>query len=333
MKPGRRLLRFLDKFRFEPLVIHQVVDSTRRLSQNFDPDFPILIRFHSFPAYREMLGANWLNWHEHLEIILPVTGSGRFRSGEQVVDFAPGDLLLVDNKKLHGMLDLDGEHRSLVIHFLPEFVYGIGSPRCDAAFLGPFLERTDSALPILRTSDALAGRVHDSLIRLVSAFFSTDPPEDRQAACKLHFLDILYCLRRHFELQDTDTARCVQQRQRVQRLKRLFDFLNENHSQKLRLAEAAAMVGMSETRFKNVFKRTAGETFAQYVIHLRLAKAQHLLRETDLSMAQIACEAGFCDQSHLDNRFKENFRISPKAYRARHKRNGTPVRSTAFVRR
>src|SRR5258708_7654694 len=127
MKQTARLLKFMSRFRFQPLAVHRVVDSKKRLAQTFDPDFPLLMRFYSFPDYREMLGANWLNWHEHLEMILPVTGSGRFRSGEQLIKFQPGDLLLVDNLKLHGMAELNGGHSALVIFFMPEFVYGLGS--------------------------------------------------------------------------------------------------------------------------------------------------------------------------------------------------------------
>jgi len=325
MSASRRLLKFLSKSRFEPLEIHRAVDSKRRLPQTFDPDFPLLMRLYSFPAYREMLGANWLNWHDHLEMILPVAGGGRFRSGDQVVDFVPGDLLLVDNLKMHGMIELNGDHRSLVIYFLPEFVYGVGSCGCDAAFLAPFWERSDEALPVLRGTDPLAGRVHGALMKLAAAYFGTEPVEDKQSTCKLQLLETLYWLRRHFELQGSVSATYAQQRRRVQRLRRLFDFLNENYAQKIRLGEAASMVGMSETRFKGFFKKATGTTFAQHVIHLRLGRASQLLRDTELSMAEIAYETGFCDQSHFDNRFKESFRISPKEYRTRQRRSNAAV--------
>jgi AraC-like DNA-binding protein len=322
MTTPRQLLKFLNRFPFEPLTIHRAVDSKRRLAQTFDSDFPLLLRFYSFPAYREMIGDNWLNWHAHLEMILPVTGSGKFRSGEQIVDFVPGDLLLVDNLKLHGVVELAGNHRSLVIYFMPELVYGAGSCRCDAAFLAPFWERAASAKPVLRHSEPMAEGVHNSLIQLVKNFFGHDSAEDRRVACKLYMLEILYTLRRHFELQGTVSASYAQQRRRVERLQHLFDFLNANAAQRISVGDAASMVGMSETRFKNFFKTTTGTTFAQYVIQLRLSFASQLLRDTDCSMAEIAQRTGFCDQSHLDNRFKESYRVSPKEYRSRHLGNG-----------
>jgi AraC-like DNA-binding protein len=320
MNSPQQLLEYLRALSFEPLTIPRVVDSKRRLVRDFDPSFPLIVRCYSFPAYREMLGANWLNWHEHLEMILPVTGSGRFQLGDQIMEFAPGDLLLVDNQKMHGMMDLSGDHKSLVIFFMPELIYGVGSCQCDAAFLSAFYERADSALPILRANDPLAAGIHASIGELVKTYNSIDTAQDKQAACKLHLLQILHGLRKHFQLQGTVSPDYAQQRQRVQRLKRLFDFLNQHYAQKLKVSEAATMVGMSETRFKEFFKRATGSTFAQYVIQLRLARATQLLRDTELSMAEIAHQTGFCDQSHFDNRFKDSFEVSPKEYRSRHQR-------------
>jgi AraC-like DNA-binding protein len=40
------------------------------------------------------------------------------------------------------------------------------------------------------------------------------------------------------------------------------------------------------------------------------------LRETDRSIADLASEAGFSDQSYFDERFKRAFGLVPKEFRA-----------------
>jgi len=310
------LIETLRRYQFEPLAISRVVDAERQLAQTFDRDFPLMVRFYSFPAYRQMLGEKWLNWHSHLELIVPITGAGRFRAGDHVVDFQPGDVLLVDNLKLHGMLELDGEHRSLVIYFMPELVYRAGACECDAAFLSPFWERADAAEPILRSSAPLAAAVHRSIAALVEAFFGGGPADDRRLICKLRMLELLYGLRQHFENSGGVGAEYTQRRRRLQRLQALFQFLNAHTLDKLRVREAASMVGMSETRFKGFFKEATGTMFARYVVQLRLGRACELLRDSDLSIGEIAQRAGFCDQSHLDNHFRKAFALRPREYRA-----------------
>jgi two-component system response regulator YesN len=63
------------------------------------------------------------------------------------------------------------------------------------------------------------------------------------------------------------------------------------------------------------FKQAAGETFVDYLTHLRIHKARLLLRDENLSIAEISNLVGFADQSYFDKRFKEHFGKSPREYR------------------
>jgi len=57
-------------------------------------------------------------------------------------------------------------------------------------------------------------------------------------------------------------------------------------------------------------------TLVAYMNHVRLSNASRLLCETDRSIAEIASEAGFSDQSYFDKRFKRAFGRTPKEFRA-----------------
>jgi AraC-like DNA-binding protein len=63
------------------------------------------------------------------------------------------------------------------------------------------------------------------------------------------------------------------------------------------------------------FKRVAGMTLLAYVNHVRLANGSRLLRETGLTIAEIASEVGFTDQSYFDKRFKRAFGRTPREFR------------------
>jgi transcriptional regulator GlxA family with amidase domain len=77
---------------------------------------------------------------------------------------------------------------------------------------------------------------------------------------------------------------------------------------------------MSTSRFRIFFKETTGWRFADYVRDLRLERAARLLRESGDSVADVAYQTGFADQSHLQRLFKAKFAISPLAYRKQHER-------------
>jgi AraC-like DNA-binding protein len=72
---------------------------------------------------------------------------------------------------------------------------------------------------------------------------------------------------------------------------------------------------MSQPQFMKTFKRVAGMTLVAYLSHVRLANGSRLLRETGLTIAEVATEVGFSDQSYFDKRFKRAFGRTPREFR------------------
>ena len=161
---GDGFSREMMRFPFEPWAIENQIDSRRRYRAPFDPRFPFCVDLFSYDA-----PPCSLNWHEHLEIFVPLAGRGKFMMANGMTPFSTGDVLVVDNLKLHGIPQFHGEsRRAMVIRFLPEFVCGMGSPRCDAEFLTPF-----GAPAILRVDDPLIPKLHDALLRLAGCYFDS----------------------------------------------------------------------------------------------------------------------------------------------------------------
>ena len=86
----------------------------------------------------------------------------------------------------------------------------------------------------------------------------------------------------------------------------------------LMLQDVAKKVGMSNSRFSTVFSQQSGQTFTEYLIHLRMNKAKELLRTTDTKSSQIASEVGYNDSHYFSYIFKKNVGITPSDYRAQY---------------
>ena len=70
--------------------------------------------------------------------------------------------------KLHHVVDFPGfRTRVIVISFLPEFVYSLGSPSHDYAFLLPFFAKLEKRPHVLQGSDKLAPDVCVALVRML----------------------------------------------------------------------------------------------------------------------------------------------------------------------
>ena len=66
-----------------------------------------------------------------------------------------------------------------------------------------------------------------------------------------------------------------------------------------------------------MFKNYTGETFIEFLTHLRVDKAKELLKTTDLKTYEIASKVGYDDAHYFGMIFKKNLKITPTEYRER----------------
>jgi len=307
------LLAVCRGLRFEPHDIARQLDGRGHYEVPLDAEFPFLIKLFRYSSRHHTRGPTW---HERLELFTPLDGPARFKMGDQEVILLPGDLLVVDNLKLHHVVDFPGfKTRTVVISFMPEFVYSLGSPSHDYAFLLPFYSKLEKRPHVLRTSDPASGNVYRGIARLLECYFATDDRQFYQAGCKAALLEVLYHLARHFRTSEVLRWEFIRQEQRSARLKKVFAQVTCNYAEKLTVGQAAALASMSQPQFMKTFKKVAGMTLVAYLNHVRLANAVRLLRESDRSIAEIAATVGFSDQSYFDKRFKRAFGVSPRQFR------------------
>jgi AraC family transcriptional regulator len=90
------------------------------------------------------------------------------------------------------------------------------------------------------------------------------------------------------------------------------DYIQDHLHHDLKLVELSAIVQLSPYYFLRLFKQRVGITPHQYILQRRIDKAKYLLQHSDLSVAAIAGQTGFSDQSHLTRCFKRLLGITPK---------------------
>ena len=81
------------------------------------------------------------------------------------------------------------------------------------------------------------------------------------------------------------------------------------------LAEAAKLTGHNASYLSTRFRKETGLTFSAYVERLRMDLARRLLRETDLSILNVALESGFQSQQYFSRVFHSETGMTPKEYR------------------
>ncbi|TWD79737.1 AraC family transcriptional regulator with amidase-like domain [Kribbella amoyensis] len=98
-------------------------------------------------------------------------------------------------------------------------------------------------------------------------------------------------------------------------LEPVLTWMTEHLTAPLTLAAIAAQAAMSTRTLSRRFRDQTGTTPLQWLIRLRLARAQELLETTDLSVAQVATAAGFGSALLLRQHFARAFGTTPTSYR------------------
>ncbi|HEU0251952.1 MAG TPA: AraC family transcriptional regulator, partial [Pyrinomonadaceae bacterium] len=106
------------------------------------------------------------------------------------------------------------------------------------------------------------------------------------------------------------------------KLRQVKEFVDENYSRDLKLAEMAQVAGMSSFHFAREFKRTTGTTPHQYLMKLRVEQAKALLAKKDLPLIEVGLQSGFSHQSHFTRLFRRFTGTTPHSYRLARTGNG-----------
>src|SRR5258708_16494671 len=78
-----------------------------------------------------------------------------------------------------------------------------------------------------------------------------------------------------------------------------------------------AAVALSRSGFAARFSELVGETPLEYLAQWRMTKAAQLLRDTDLSIGEVAERVGYQSEASFNRAFKRLERVTPGAYRRR----------------
>lgn len=92
-------------------------------------------------------------------------------------------------------------------------------------------------------------------------------------------------------------------------------YIASNIQNELTVEKVASKVFLSPDYFRKLFKDATGSSPIKYINSLRMAKAEALLKDTDLSIGDVAQAVGIHDANYFSKLFYTTFNTSPSDYR------------------
>ncbi|AEE97269.1 response regulator transcription factor [Mahella australiensis] len=113
----------------------------------------------------------------------------------------------------------------------------------------------------------------------------------------------------------SDEADSVLQAIENKGFKELLEYVNKNFDKPLYLKELADKFYINFTYCSELFKKTTGKTFSEYINYLRINKAMHLLQTTSMTVEEVCMESGYKDYCYFNKVFKKYTGDTPAKYK------------------
>jgi len=262
-------------------------------------------------VYQEDKGAAFYDkFHQHEEIQLSyvVQGEGTLVIGDSVHHYQTGDFLVIGGQLPHVFRSEVSQGRETVMYslFFEEEAFGTAFFKLDEFnMLQPLFTKAKYGLKINSQQTVLktlflALRHADKLERFILCMKILHAMALASSTKLSSFI---------YPKNYTDTE--------GKRMSDVFDFTMQQYTEDINLAQIAKVANLTPNAFCKYFKQRTDKTYFQFLTELRIALAcKLLLKNQDLSVVQIAYQAGFKNISNFNRQFKRLQKTTPLRYRS-----------------
>jgi AraC family transcriptional regulator, transcriptional activator of the genes for pyochelin and ferripyochelin receptors len=127
-------------------------------------------------------------------------------------------------------------------------------------------------------------------------------------------LELIALQSAHLLQFDQQITRHTLKRSDIERIHQARELVMQQLENPPSLIDLSRAVGLNDCTLKRGFRQVFGTTVFGYIRQQRLIKARQLLRDREMSVAQVACSVGYTHPGHFAAAFKREFGVSPKVY-------------------
>jgi AraC-like DNA-binding protein len=256
--------------------------------------------------------ASPFHFHDGYELTFILRGRGKFYGGNQVMNFAEGDIYFFGPMFPHYfVIERYSGKDELMAHSI------------SLQFQKDFLGKELFEKPEFREIKKLLRLVESSCLKIKSPnrptedlFQKLTEPGIKKVMLLLDMLDRLASTpNKNIEIVPLYYSENVDRQPCFSKLDAVYRYVLENFKEDVNSKTAASLAFLNESAFCRYFKRQTRKTFSQFVNQVRVTHATSLLLDKNKSISDVCYECGFNNLSYFNRQFKTNTNKSPLEYR------------------
>ncbi len=269
---------------------------------------------HSFSYSSNVQFTMPLHCHNEYELIFITKGHGLEFIGDSVKEYIAGDLVLIGANVPHLHLCDSVTNKSIKEKSLCEilqFPYGI-FPECIKD-----IQEYSSINYVLNNSLYGIKFTSRSLIEKVLKIMRTINKQQgiNRIISLLNILDLLGKSKEISLISSLKYTHPIDCQIINEPISKIYSYINSNFRKIITLIEIANYVKMTPASICRYFKNKTNKTIFEYLNEIRIEHACKLLMYSNLTISQIAYDAGFNNLSHFNKQFKAITKQTPTMYR------------------
>lgn len=273
-----------------------------------DDDRPLKLFLNKYCSisYRQEKRGSWTSeGRAHYSLLFLFTGEFHYATKETDGVLRPGNFLLINPATTSKFATR--EAALIVLEIAPALILDCAvRVRLGGTATSVTLRSGESL------ADSAVSRLADDLAREI-----TEAEIGHEAVISALVEQVVIHLLRHYSiLRRTDTLELSRVGLVDRRIRRAIELMVAQLDQELSLKDMAGSCYLSPFHFARLFKKLTSTTPHAYLAALRIAEAQRLLAETDLSVSQISGRVGYSSLSHFSKGFRRATGLTPRAFRA-----------------
>jgi AraC-like DNA-binding protein len=255
--------------------------------------------------------SDFFYWHFHpeLELVYIEGTNGTRHVGDHISQYEESDLVFIGSNIPHLNFDygVKTDYEEIVVHIRQDF---LGNAFVNTPELSKINQLFENAKLGIAFSRETKNKLAERLIQL---------PLLTHFEQFLEILSIFQILAndKNVELLHANSFENQYTKKDQQRMKRLYQFIDENYERKIDIREVANLSSLSEPAFCRYFKKMTRLTFTEFLNHYRINKAKKfLLLDKNITETCYAC--GFESISYFNRTFKKITNENPLAFKKQH---------------
>jgi YesN/AraC family two-component response regulator len=248
------------------------------------------------------------HYHPQYEIYYLLSGDRNYFIQNRVYKIQRGDLVLINTNVLHKTVSGSSEyHERLLIEFSSSYLNNFVKTEHVQSFLAAFHNNHI----LLQLKETEHKQIESCFFQIIKESKSYGIKNNRMLTT--YFLELLALINRFAE--ESKSVEYDYPSALHQRISEVAAYMDLHYREDISLYTTAEKFYISTAHLSRAFKKVTGFTFVEYLSNLRIQKAQRLLTETKLPIADIAREVGYQNHTHFGRMFKLITGSSPRNFR------------------